>query len=100
LVIARDMIRIYYPAGATDIPIDFTGQSPGEKLEESLFGPDEEAVETEHQFLLVARPSVAPAVPGVVCERVRQLETVAAGGDDVRLRALLSGDLAAAASEA
>jgi FlaA1/EpsC-like NDP-sugar epimerase len=49
LDLAKDLI------GDRKIPIAFTGLRPGEKLEECLFGANEERVETEYPFLLVAR---------------------------------------------
>jgi FlaA1/EpsC-like NDP-sugar epimerase len=88
--LARDLIRLSSPAGAKDIQIAFTGLRPGEKLEESLFGPEEEAVETEHPFLLVARSGRPVPASGIVAEGARQLEECAAQGEDGLLRSKLT----------
>jgi FlaA1/EpsC-like NDP-sugar epimerase/lipopolysaccharide/colanic/teichoic acid biosynthesis glycosyltransferase len=88
--LARDLIRLSSPAGAKDIQVVFTGLRPGEKLEESLFGPDEEAVETEHPFLLVARSGRTVPAPGFVAAGARQLEECAALGEDGLLRRKLT----------
>jgi FlaA1/EpsC-like NDP-sugar epimerase len=86
--LARDLIRLSSPAGAKDIQIAFTGLRPGEKLEESLFGPDEEAVETGHPFLLIARPTDAEGHPNARAGAA-DLEALACRGDDDRLRTAL-----------
>jgi FlaA1/EpsC-like NDP-sugar epimerase/lipopolysaccharide/colanic/teichoic acid biosynthesis glycosyltransferase len=86
--LARDLIRLSSPAGAKDIQIAFTGLRPGEKLEESLFGPDEEAVETEQPLLLIARPTDAEGHPNAPAGAA-DLEALACRGDDDRLRTAL-----------
>jgi FlaA1/EpsC-like NDP-sugar epimerase/lipopolysaccharide/colanic/teichoic acid biosynthesis glycosyltransferase len=84
--LARDLIRLSSPSGAKDIAIRFTGLRPGEKLEETLFGIDEEAVETDSPFLLVARSeSSGPHASAT------ELEALAAAGRDSDLRAALRG---------
>jgi FlaA1/EpsC-like NDP-sugar epimerase len=85
--LARDLIRLSSPAGAKDIQIAFTGLRPGEKLEETLFGVDEEAVETDSPFLLIARSA------GKVeraCELAEELEERARAGEDAGVRELLT----------
>jgi FlaA1/EpsC-like NDP-sugar epimerase/lipopolysaccharide/colanic/teichoic acid biosynthesis glycosyltransferase len=89
--LARDLIRLSVPAGAKDIGIVFTGLRPGEKLEESLFGPDEEAVETGDPFLLVARPKDGESPRAGAVARAEALERLAATGDDDAVRAKLTG---------
>jgi len=86
--LARDVIRLASPAGGRDIDITFTGLRPGEKLEESLFGPEEEAVETDSPFLLIARPPGTATVPGLT--DIERLEQLAAAGRDEELRAQLN----------
>jgi FlaA1/EpsC-like NDP-sugar epimerase len=83
--LARDLIRLSSPAGAKDIQIAFTGLRPGEKLEETLFGVDEEAVETDSPFLLIARGGA----PESLAPGWRELERLAGAGDDDRLHRML-----------
>jgi FlaA1/EpsC-like NDP-sugar epimerase/lipopolysaccharide/colanic/teichoic acid biosynthesis glycosyltransferase len=84
--LANDLIRLSSPAGDKDIGIVFTGLRPGEKLVETLFGADEEAVETDSPFLLIARPAAERGHP----ERwVAELEELARTGDDDAVRRLL-----------
>ena len=86
--LARDLIRLSSPSGGRDIGIVFTGLRPGEKLEETLFGADEQAVETESPFLLMARPAEAT---GLSVASVSRLEALAASGRDSEVRAALTG---------
>ena len=85
--LARDLIRLSSPAGAKDIGIVFTGLRPGEKLEESLFGEDEESVATESPFLLIARGERSASA----ATAARELEAMAEAGDDEGLRTRLAG---------
>ena len=84
--LARDLIRLSSPSGAKDIGVVFTGLRPGEKLEETLFGEDEEAVETDEPFLLVAKPRSRERPSATVTGRAIELEHLASAGreDDVR----------------
>ncbi len=93
--LARDLIRLSAPSGGRDIGIVFTGLRPGEKLEETLFGTDEQAIETDSPFLLMARAPNAP-VGEPVGSLASRLETLAAAGRDVELR----GELGALAAQA
>jgi FlaA1/EpsC-like NDP-sugar epimerase len=89
--LAHDLIRLASPGGGRDIEIVFSGLRPGEKLEETLFAEDEEAVETDSPFLLVAR-SKGESHRGEAIERVvERLERLAAEGRDEEVRAELSG---------
>jgi FlaA1/EpsC-like NDP-sugar epimerase/lipopolysaccharide/colanic/teichoic acid biosynthesis glycosyltransferase len=88
--LARDLIRLSAPAGGRDIGVVFTGLRPGEKLEETLFGTDEDAVETDSPFLLIARAADGRA-PGVGLAGAARLEALAEAGRDVELRAELTG---------
>ncbi|MEO6295147.1 MAG: SDR family NAD(P)-dependent oxidoreductase, partial [Candidatus Limnocylindria bacterium] len=89
--LARDLIRLAAPGGGKDIGIVFTGLRPGEKLEETLFGADEEAVETDSPFLLVARSASSRGRPEDVRAFAQSLETLAAAGADADLRSSLGG---------
>jgi FlaA1/EpsC-like NDP-sugar epimerase len=85
--LARDLIRLSAPTRQQDIEIAYTGLRAGEKLEECLFSPNEQEVETGSPFLLIARPKV-------VSEReasatALRLERLAREGRDVELRDLL-----------
>lgn len=62
--LARDLIRLSWPAGERDIAIVFTGLRPGEKLEEALFGADETAVSANSPALMIARPSAEGSLQG------------------------------------
>ncbi|MEO8247598.1 MAG: SDR family NAD(P)-dependent oxidoreductase [Chloroflexota bacterium] len=81
--LARDLIRLSAPAGGRDIQIAFSGLRPGEKLEETLFGEGEDAVETDTPFLLIARGGTAETALGA---DFAELERLAAAGDDDALR--------------
>ena len=84
--LARDLIRLSAPAGGRDIGIVFTGLRPGEKLEESLFSVEEEAIETDSPFLLVARGATERPMAAL---EVAKLEELARDGDDAAVRDLL-----------
>ena len=88
--LARDLIRLSAPAGGRDIQVVFTGLRPGEKLEETLFGTDEAAVETDSPFLLIARPGDGRAEVAGLRDAGR-LEGLAEAGRDDELRAELTG---------
>ena len=52
---ARDLIRLYGLEPDRDIPIEFVGLRPGEKLYEELITEDEGIVSTEHQKIRVLK---------------------------------------------
>jgi FlaA1/EpsC-like NDP-sugar epimerase len=85
--LARDLIRLTAPAGEKDIRIVFSGLRPGEKLEETLFGEDEERAKTNYSYLLIARPSALRAQ--ISKEVVVGLEEIARDGNEAGARAIL-----------
>lgn len=89
LDMARELIRLSVPSGDKDLSIVFTGLRPGEKMEEQLFGDDEESVATDYPFLLTARLGRPDAEAGVV-EGVSHLEAVAEAGDSPSTREALA----------
>ncbi len=59
--LARQMIRLAGLRPDLDVPIQFTGLRPGEKLFEELFHGEEPPVPTGHPGLLMATPRTADA---------------------------------------
>ena len=55
LDLARDLIRLHDFEPERDIPIQFIGLRPGEKLYEELITEGEGIVETDHEKILVLR---------------------------------------------
>ncbi|MBA3520719.1 MAG: SDR family NAD(P)-dependent oxidoreductase [Rhizobiales bacterium] len=95
--LASDLIRLSSPAGSRDIAIVFTGLRPGEKLEETLFGTDEEALETDSPFLLVARLGDEGPL-GSTNPLAAHLEALAGEGRDAELRDQLGATAATSAA--
>ncbi len=54
--LAKDMITLSGLKPGTDIPIEFVGTRPGEKLYEELEHPDERLESTSHPKILLAHP--------------------------------------------
>jgi FlaA1/EpsC-like NDP-sugar epimerase/lipopolysaccharide/colanic/teichoic acid biosynthesis glycosyltransferase len=86
--LAHDMIRLAAQGGDKDIRIEYTGLRPGEKLEEVLFSDAEERVDTDYEFLLVARRRAASTSESVR-DIVPELERLAQCGDEQALRRIL-----------
>jgi FlaA1/EpsC-like NDP-sugar epimerase len=53
--LAENMIRLSGFEPGQDIPIEYVGIRPGEKLKEKLFGPDEEKTTTSHEKIFLAQ---------------------------------------------
>jgi FlaA1/EpsC-like NDP-sugar epimerase len=58
--LAREMIRLSGLEPDTEIPIEFTGIRPGEKLHERLFNPGEEIGATAHPKIRIATRTPIP----------------------------------------
>jgi FlaA1/EpsC-like NDP-sugar epimerase len=81
--LARDLIRLSVGDDA-GIEIEYVGLRPGEVMEESLFSADEEPIATEHESLLVARPTGES--DGDPLAVARFLERLAVDGTEDELR--------------
>jgi FlaA1/EpsC-like NDP-sugar epimerase len=88
LDVARNMIRLSGKEPDRDIPIDFIGVRPGEKLHEELWGPGEEAVPTSHPKIL--RCEWAPIDPSWLDDELAELERLVEAGETLDLVAKLS----------
>jgi len=79
LDLARNMIRLSGKRPDDDIPIDFVGVRPGEKLHEELWNEGEAVVATSHPKILAAtRP---PVDPTWLEEELDELEQLVVAGD-------------------
>jgi FlaA1/EpsC-like NDP-sugar epimerase len=85
LDMARDLIRLS-GRSLDDVPIQFTGLRPGEKLHEKLFYETETVVPTEVEKILRV---MDPVMPDNARERAKRLLTLAFGDRDADLRAEL-----------
>lgn len=75
LDMAEDLIRLSGLEPYTDIPIEFTGLRPGEKLYEELITEGEGIISTEHEKILVLRGN---SVDGKRLEdRIKELKMIA-----------------------
>ena len=91
--LARELLRLSVSSGDKDIPIVFTGLRPGEKMEEQLFGEDEERLPTSYPFLLLAKPA-GGGTEAALAGAARDLESVAECGDAGATRRALTDALA------
>lgn len=71
LNLARDMIRLSGYRPEVDIPIEFIGLRPGEKMIEELLGEDERRLPTSHPKVMVA--AGRPCDPRQISEEVETL---------------------------
>ena len=90
--LARNMIRLSGKEPDRDVPIEFVGARPGEKLNEELWGPYEEVRPTTHpKIMRVTRLGIDPAL---LEEELAELERLVEGGETLevvsRLRALVA----------
>jgi FlaA1/EpsC-like NDP-sugar epimerase len=87
LDLARNMIRLSGKEPDRDIPIEFIGVRPGEKLHEELWGAGEEAVLTAHPKIM--RCEWAPVDPMWLDEELTELERLVEAGETLELVAKL-----------
>ena len=89
LDLARNMIRLSGKEPDRDVPIEFVGARPGEKLNEELWGEDEEVRPTAHpKILRVTRPSADPAL---LERELESLEVLVEDGETLEVVARLRG---------
>jgi FlaA1/EpsC-like NDP-sugar epimerase len=92
LDLARNMIRLSGKEPERDVPIEYVGARPGEKLHEELWGSDEAVRPTAHPKIL--RVKRVGANPALLEQELETLEVLVEGGETLelvaRLRALVS----------
>jgi FlaA1/EpsC-like NDP-sugar epimerase len=81
--LARHMITMAGSVPDLEIPIEFTGLRPGEKLFEELLTEDEERTHKVTDMILVAS---CPPTPRDLPERIERLIQLAVEGDDQAVR--------------
>jgi len=88
LELARNMIRLSGFEPEKDIPIEFSGTRPGEKLHEKLFWDDEEVLPTEHKKILRVKNTRLDIAR--FKEDILQLERAISAGDSKKIQEKLS----------
>jgi FlaA1/EpsC-like NDP-sugar epimerase len=86
--LAHNMIRLSGKEPERDIPVEFIGVRPGEKLHEELWGEDEESAVTSHPKIL--RAASQPVDPAWLEEEVAELERLVDAGETVQVVARLA----------
>ncbi len=84
--LARHMITMAGHVPDVDIPIEFTGLRPGEKLYEELLTEEEESTVKLVEKIFVA---TCPPPPADLDERIEELAEAAAAEDGARVMAVL-----------
>ena len=85
--LAHNMIRLSGKEPDRDIPVDFIGARPGEKLKEELWGDGETSTATSHPKIL--RAASPPIDPAWLEEEVAELERLVEAGETVQVVARL-----------
>jgi FlaA1/EpsC-like NDP-sugar epimerase len=86
--LAEALIRLSGFEPDVDVPIQFTGIRPGEKLREEILMAEEGTDHTRSEQIYVARLGTEPD-PGALERAVAHLNDAALQGDPARIRALL-----------
>jgi FlaA1/EpsC-like NDP-sugar epimerase len=81
---ARDLIRLHGLEPGEDIPIEFTGLRPGEKLHEELITSGEGIVPTGHEKIMVLRGNTRDAA--ALLAQIEALFELARRGNDAAIR--------------
>lgn len=89
--LARDLIRLSGMEPDVDIPIEYTGIRPGERLVEVLMTEAERTDHTPHEKIFVAKAE--PADSAELLATVDALQNAALRSDHARIRVLLEGFL-------
>ena len=76
--LARDLIALHGLTPGRDIQITYTGMLPGEKMNESLFLPDERPRRSSHDSLWYAEDPRSTALPS---DTITQLDRLARSGE-------------------
>jgi FlaA1/EpsC-like NDP-sugar epimerase len=88
LDLARNMIRLSGKEPDVDVPIEYVGVRPGEKMHEELVGEGEKAKPTSHpKIAVVTRPTVEA---GWLEDRLQVIERLVEGGETLELTSLLT----------
>lgn len=85
--LAEQMILLSGKTPGADIPIEYIGLLPGEKLTEELFAADEKLLRTPYPKLLLAQSREVDEVP--FTEALEELRRACAAYDENRLRVLI-----------
>jgi FlaA1/EpsC-like NDP-sugar epimerase len=86
--LAHNMIRLSGKEPERDIPIEFIGVRPGEKLHEDLWGEEEASEPTSHPKIL--RATSAPVDPLWLEDELAELERLVEAGETVEVVARLA----------
>jgi len=88
LELAQNMIRLSGREPDRDIPIEFIGVRPGEKLHEELWAADERGEPTRHPKIL--RCTAPPVDPGWLDDELAELDRLVEAGEMLELVAKLN----------
>src|SRR5215211_6022796 len=88
LDLAQNMIRLSGKEPDRDVPIEFIGVRPGEKLHEELWAADERGEPTRHPKIL--RCTAPPVDPGWLDDELAELDRLVEAGEMLELVAKLN----------